>query len=422
MADIQFKEIENGVAIITPNGHEYVYTVYPWRMDRINSGDIGKASLQNGEYRDVSFNKECGFLRMTKENKRLLSIAKLLANVNSYIVNNDNKKLNDKIKLLIELAYKNQIKDFGCETNLSYYDYNRIPLLANVSNKAISQIMMKSTHKKLTEILTELIYAPLTNDVSSTIMKQLYATNDIYYLNENDLATLKKYNKPITHMIETQDKKIQAVQNDIDAIIRNIPIHLINWLAISNTQDIFKIRGDYNVPSGQIRVSTILPKISDIEMMCKQMQLSHMDYIKGKSYGDFIMDYYQLRQDYKTFQEKYKFELFAKRQHKLPEYSTTMNGHKINLVIPYTYAECQKIGKDFHNCFSEHEWRTFLSTGLRYGCALYKDDAPYICLDIDTETNEIHQALQPCNSNIHKADTIAKVVLKELQNLFNNIK
>ena len=428
MADIQFKEIKNGVAIITPNGHEYVYTVYPWRMDKIDVNDLGKVSVREENYNDVTFNKGCGTVRLTKENQKLLTTAKLLANINKEIEENNryfgnNELLINKVKMFIELAYKNQVKEFGRETDLSYDDYRRLSLLENIPNKTISQIVMQNQGRNLTDILAELMSTALEEGLSSTIIKQLHNMNDQFpYLAKDDYTILKKYNKQITHMIETQDKKLQAVQNDIDAIIRSIPIHLTNWLPNDAIRKALKIRGEYNIASNKISIPAILGAIEDIEYICNEMELPHMDYIKDKSYGEFEINYSHLKKEFEDFKEKHKFEMFNKRQHKLPEYNKIIDDHKIDLVIPYTYADCQKIGRDFHNCFSEYEWRNYLITGERYGCALYKDNVPYVCLDIDTRTNKIHQHLYPNNNSIGLRDTIAKTVLNELQNLFNNIK
>lgn len=428
MADIQFKEIKNGVAIITPNGHEYVYTVYPWRMDKIDANDLGKVSVREENYNDVTFNKGCGTIRLTKENLKLLTTAKLLANINKEIVQNNrylgnNELLINKVKMFIELAYKNQFKDFGRETDLSYEDYRRLSLLESIPNKIISQIVMENQYGKITDILTRLMFTTLEEGLSSTIIKQIHDMNDQFpYLTKDDYATLKKYNKQITYMIETQDKKLQAIQNNIDAIIRSIPIHLTNWLPNDAIRKALKIRGEYNIASNKISIPEILGMIEDIEYICNEMELPYMDYIKDKSYSEFEISYNHLKKEFEDFKEKHKFEMFDKRQHKLPEYNKTIENHKIDLVIPYTYADCQKIGKDFHNCFSEYEWRNYLITGEYYGCALYKDNEPYICLDIDTRTNNIRQHLYPYNNSINSRDTIAKTVLNELQNLFNNIK
>lgn len=427
MADIQFKEIKNGVAIITPNGHEYVYTVYPWRMDKIDVNDLGKASVREEDYNDVTFNKECGTVRLTKENKKLLATAKLLANINKEIENeryfDNNELLINKIKMFIELAYKNQIKDFGRDTDLSYDDYRKLKLLANIPNKTISQIVMQNQHRNLTDILIQLMMTTLEEGISNTIIKQIINKNDYYpYLAEDDFTILRKYNKQVTHMIETQDKKIQAVQNDIDAIIHSIPIHLTNWLPNGAIQKAFQIRAECNNPSNEIRIPVIVQKIDEIEFICKEMELPPMDYIKDKSYGEFIIGYNRLKKEFEDFKEKHKFDMFTKRQHKLPGYNKIIDNHKIDLVIPYTYKDCQKIGKDFCNCFGEYEWRNYLVTGVCYGCALYKDNKPYICLDISTKTNKIGQFLYPCNSSISNTDTIARTVFDELQNLFNNIK
>lgn len=421
MADIQFKEIKNGVAIITPNSHEYVYTVYPWRMDKIDVNDLGKVSVREENYNDITFNKECGTVRLTKENKKLLTTAKLLTNINKNINDISSNELKDKIKMLIELAYKNQFKEFGYETDLSYDDYMSLSLLEDIPNKTISQIVMENQEGYLTKILKELASIALEEGISSTIIKQLHDMNDYFpFITRDNFATLRKYNKQITHMIETQDKKIQAIQNEIDAINNNIPIYLTNWLSRNNIA--LKIRNTYAVPSKKIVVPVIIKAINNLEVMCKEMQLSHIDYIKDKSYGEFMIGYDHLEKEFKDFQEKQKFEMFTNRQHRLPEYNKIIDGHKIDLVIPYTYKDCQKIGKDFHNCFSDYEWRNYLVTGTCYGCALYKDNKPYICLDISVQTNKIGQFLYPCNSSISNTDTIARTVFDELQNLFNNIK
>jgi len=425
MANIQFKEITNGVAIITPNGHEYIYTVYPWRMDKIDVNDLGKASVREENYDDITFNKDCGTVRLTKENKKLLTTAKLLANINKYIDRNrfniNNDKLKNKIKMFIELAYKNQFKEFGCETDLSYDDYMRLSLLENIPNKTISQIVMENQEGYLTKILKELTVIALEEGLSSTIIKQLHDMNDFFpNLTKDDFAIIKKYNKQITYMIETQDKKIQAIKNNIDAINNSIPRYLTNWLT-SNTIAL-RICNRYAVPSNKIEIPTIVRVINSIELMCNEMQLSHMDYIKDKSYGEFMIGSEHLEKEFEDFKEKQKFEMFAKRQHKLPEYNKVIDGHKIDLVIPYTYSDCQKIGRDFRNCFSDYEWRNYLVNGSCYGCALYKDNKPYICLDISTRTNKINQFLYPCNDSISNTDTIARTVFNELQNLFNNIK
>ena len=426
MADIQFKEIKNGVAIITPNGHEYVYTVYPWRMDKIDVNDLGKISLREESYDDITFNKECGTVRLTKENKKLLITAKLLANINKNINNNgrfviSSNELKNKIKMFIELAYKNQFKEFGYETDLSYDDYISLSFLENIPNKTISQIVMENQEGYLTKILKELTAIALEEGISNTIIKQLHNMNDWFpYVTRDDFATLRKYNKQITHMIETQDKKIQAIKNDIEVINNSIPRYLINWLT-SNTIGL-KIRNKYAVPSNKIEIPVIARAINELEFMCNEMQLSHMDYIKDKSYGEFMIGYEHLEKEFENFKEKHKFEMFAKRQHNLPEYNKVIDGHKIDLVIPYTYSDCQKIGTDFHNCFSGYEWSNYLVTGSCYGCALYKDNKPYICLDVSTKTNKIGQFLYPCNDSISNTDTIARTVFNELQNLFNNIK
>ena len=428
MADIQFKEIKNGVAIITPNGHEYIYTVYPWRMDKIDINDLGKVSVREGSYDDITFNKGCGIVRLTKENQKLLTTAKLLANINKNIEENNrylgnNELLTNKIKMFIELAYKNQVKEFGRDTDLSYDDYRRLSLLKNIPNKIISQIVMENQGRNLTDILKQLMFTTLEEGISNTIIKQIKDMNDYFpNLIADDFTTLRKYNKQITHMIETQDKKLQAVQNDIDAIVRSIPIHLTNWLPKDAIQKAFKIRAECDNPSNKIRIPVIVQKIGEIEFICNEMELPLMDYIKDKSYSEFIIGYNRLKKEFEDFKEKHKFEMFDKRQHKLPEYNKIIDNHKIDLVIPYTYKDCQKIGKDFCNCFGEYEWRNYLLPGTCYGCALYKDNEPYICIDISVKTNRIGQALYPCNSSINKSDTIAKTVLNELQNLFNNIK
>lgn len=428
MADIQFKEIKNGVAIITPNGHEYVYTVYPWRMDKIDVNDLGKVSVRERSYDDVTFNKGCGTVRLTKENQKLLATAKLLANINKNIESSYNSghysnELVNKVKMFIELAYKNQVKEFGRETDLSYDDYMRLSLLEDIPNKTISQIVMENQEGFLTKILTRLMFTTLEDGISNTIIKQIKDMNDYYpNLTRDDFTTLKKYNKQITYMIETQDKKMQAVQNSIDAIIHSIPIHLTNWLPNDAIRKAFKVRAECDVLSNQIRIPVIVQKIDEIEFICNEMELPLMDYIKDKSYSEFIIGYNRLKKEFEDFKEKHKFDMFAKRQHKLPEYNKIIDNHKIDLVIPYTYKDCQKIGKDFCNCFGEYEWRNYLLPGTCYGCALYQDNEPYICIDISVKTNRIGQALYPCNSPINKSDTIAKTVLNELQNLFNNIK
>ena len=425
MADIILKEIENGVSITTPNGHEYIYTVYPWRVDKINREDLGKTALNTQHYNDITFNKECGILRRTNANVAMLNIAKLLANVNKFIHNDyideEHKK---KIILAMELAYKNKITTFGLVSELSLSDETLLKNLKYVPTKNISQaIAQEKKYNDLAQFLQAAILLSLKSKLSPTLLKQISLTTSdssmLFQPNKFDMLT--KYQQEIEHMLTTQDKKVQDIQNTINNIIDNIPNYIKDWL-YHQPQRALVIDNRYNQACKTISIIDIIDKLSFVEKTCTEMAISNADYIKNKSYSEFLIGIRKLNKIYDDYKAKRKFELFKERQQKLPKYSRIINNHKIELVVPYTYQDCQKIGNDFHNCFSDYEWSSYLATGMRYGCALYKDNKPYICLDVDVKSNVIRQYLYSWNTDVEHNDEIAKIVKNELQNLFLDIK
>lgn len=424
MADIILKEIENGVSITTPNGHEYIYTVYPWRVDKIDPNDLGKAAFRNHNYSDITFNKECGTLRRTNTNVAMLNIAKLLADVNRFLLNDEiNEEHQKKIILAMELAYKNNNASFGLACGLSNGDRILLKNLKQVSTKHISQTATKK-YNDLGQFLQEAILLSLGNDkLPPILLKQISLTtnNSSALFQPEKFDMLTKYKNEIEHMLTVQDKKVQSVQNAINNIINSIPNCIKDWLYYQ-PQRALAINDDYTKTCEQISITKILDKLSFVEKVCTEMKISNTDYIKNKSYSEFLIGVKKLEKVYYDYREKRKFELFKERQQKLPKYNKIIDGHKIELIIPYTYKDCKKIGNDFHNCFSDYEWNGYLLNGQRYGCALYKDNKPYICLDVDVKCNAIRQYLYPCNTHIDRKDEIAKIVKNELQDLFLDIK
>ena len=425
MADIILKEIENGVSITTPNGHEYIYTVYPWRVDKINPADLGKTALRNQQYGDITFNKECGTLRRTNANVAMLNIAKLLADVERFMHHDyvDDEEHKKKIILAMELAYKKGIASFGLSCELSKGDEILLRNLKCVPTKNISQaIAKKEKYNDLAQFLQEAIMLSLKDKLPPTILKHILTRGDGSILFQQEkFDMLMKYQKEIEHMLTTQDKKVQDIQNTIHNIINSIPNYIKDWLYNAPARSLI-IDDKYNKTCELISITDILDKLSIVDRTCTEMAISNADYIKNKSYSEFIIGVKKLGEIYQDYKEQHKMELFKKRQQKLPQYNKIIDNHKIELVIPYTYQECQKIGEDFHNCFAEYEWSSYLSRGERYGCALYKDNKPYICLDVDVECNAIRQYLYTWNTHIDRKDEIAKIVKNELQDLFDNIK
>jgi hypothetical protein len=424
MADIMLKEIENGVSITTPNGHEYIYTVYPWRVDKINPADLGKTAVRNKDYNDITFNKECGTLRRTNKNVAMLNIAKLLADVNRFMYNAElDEEHQKKIILAMELAYKNKVATFGLAYGLSDEDRVLLRNLKYVSTKNISQaIAKKERYNDIAYFLQEAISLSLKNKLSSIILEhmQLTKSDSSALLHQSTFDMLIKYQKEIEYMIVTQDKKVQEIENIVNNIMNSIPNYIRGWLYYK-PQSVFKLKDEYKKTNKQISLIDIIDTLKYIERTCAEMGIANTDYIKNKSYSEFLISADELKKVYKDYLEKHKFELFEKRQQKLPKYSKIIDEHKIELVIPYTYKDCQKIGNDFHNCFGAYEWNEYLITGQRYGCALYMDGQPYICLDIYTDNNIINQYLYSHNRYVPSNDKIAKIAHKDLQELFNNI-
>ena len=425
MADIMLKEIENGVSITTPNGHEYIYTVYPWRVDKINPADLGKTAVRNKDYNDITFNKECGTLRRTNRNVAMLNIAKLLADINRFMYNDGmDEEHKKKVILAMELAYKNKVATFGLAYGLSDGDRVLLRNLKYVSTKNISQaIAKKEKYNDVAQFLQEAISLSLKNKLSSTILKHISLTksDSSALLCQSTFNLLVKYQKEIEYMLTAQDKKVQEIENIVNNIMNSIPNYVRGWLYYK-PQSVFKIKDEYKKTNKQISLIEIIDTLKYVERTCTEMGITNTDYIKNKSYSEFLISADELKKVYKDYLEKHKFELFEKRQQKLPKYSKTIDEHKIELVIPYTFKDCKKIGEDFHNCFGAYEWNEYLITGVRYGCALYMDNTPYICLDIDIGTNVIHQYLYSHNRSIGRVDDIAIMVKNELQNLFLNIK
>jgi len=423
MADIILKEIENGVSITAPNGHEYIYTVYPWRVDKIDVNDLSVTSFYNHRYNDITFNRKCGTIKRTHVNMAMLNIAKLLADVNKLIYNNEmDEELQKKIILAMELAYKNKIANFGANSELSYTEKILLENLKDVSTKNISQAITKKKYNDLGQFLQEAITLSLKDKFPPTLLKRLVSSGSEIseLLSPKQFDMLTKYKNEIEYMLVEQDKKVQEIQNTINNIINNIPNYIKDWLEYE-PRNTFKIKDSCCRTSKDICLTTIINILGNIEKSCADMEIPTTDYVKNKSYSDFLISADKLAKVYKDYRERHKFELFTKRQERLPEYSKIIDEHKIELVIPYTYQDCQKIGRDFHNCFSDYEWRNYLGTGQRYGCALYMDGRPYICLDIYTNNNTISQWLYSHNRYVPSNDEIAKIAKKDLQELFNNI-
>ena len=425
MADIILKEIENGVSITTPNGHEYIYTVYPWRVDKIDADDLSVTSAYNHRYNDITFNKKCGTVKRTHVNVVMLNIAKLLADVERFMYNDiDNEEHKKKIILAMELAYKHRIANFGANSELSYAEKALLRILKDVSTKNISHaIYKKAKYNDLSQFLQEAIALSLKDKLPPTLLKCLVSSGcEIStLLSPKQFDMLIKYKNEIEYMLVEQDKKIQEIQNTLNNIVNSIPNYIYDWLEY-RPQNIFKIKDSCRKTCREIDLTNIICILDDIEKFCTEMEIPITDYVKNKSYSEFLISANKLSKVYNDYKERYKFELFKKRQQKLPQYSKIIDDHKIELAIPYTYQDCQKIGEDFHNCFSEYEWNNYLSIGHRYGCALYMDNHPYICLDVDVESNTIRQYLYSHNRNVRSTDEIAKIVKNELQNLFLDIK
>jgi hypothetical protein len=268
MADITLKEIENGVSITTPNGHEYIYTVYPWRVDKINPDDLGKTALHNQRYNDISFNKECGILRRTNANVAMLNIAKLLADVERFMHNDyvDDEEHKKKIILAMELAYKKGIATFGLACGLSTGDEILLRNLKCVPTKNISQaITKKEKYNDLAQFLQEAIMLSLKDKLPPTILKHILTRGDGSILfQQAKFDMLMKYQKEIEHMLTTQDKKVQDIQNTINNIINSIPNYIKDWLYDTPTRS-FIIDDRYNKTCEQIFITDILDKLSIVE-------------------------------------------------------------------------------------------------------------------------------------------------------------
>lgn len=396
MAKTVFSVLEDnkGIKCSIEGYGDYIITIYPtFNINATISYDVRGAKSWASS---LTFNKAYTPSR-TKEQTKLYQIFKILY-CRAYQSQGDNKV--EVYNLFMELLFKDlcnkDLELFAKYLNVGFDRY----LLRSFSLKEIS-LMIKDVkekgfeNKSINQLLRiyrsqfdseqivkmlEFIKSPFLKELVS---KQYTTVEEL----KEDIANIEKYYKFLVQDIKKERQTEKTIEeyrvklsNTIQEIITTNPLFVNDYFDITL---VTKNHAQYDI-------YRYLDYYKHIDELCSTLKITRktnpMTYVELKNY--III----LENEYSTLKHK----IFVENQKRL---NAEWNNEQYEIIIPHTYNDCVNIGNMFNNCFGGVEWRSYFSTGKRYGACIIEKATkkPLICLDIDIETKKIVQYLAPHN-------------------------
>lgn len=276
-------------------------------------------------------------------------------------------------------------------------------------NKSINQLLCiyrsQFDSEKITKML-DFIKSPFLKELT---LKQYNTAKEL----KRDITDIEKYYKFLVQDIKKERQTEKTIEeyriklsNTIQEITAANPLFVNDYFDITL---VTKAHSNYDI-------YRYLNYYKHIDELCSTLKVTRktnpMTYVELKSYIQILEDEYSA----------FKYKIFADNQKRL---NAEWSNKEYEIIIPYTYNDCVKIGNMFHNCFSTIEWRNYFATGYRYGACIIEKATkkPLICLDIDIKTKEIVQYLAPYNYTPKNTspfyseemrEEIRKVILKNI--------
>lgn len=387
----------------------------------------------------------------TKSNKKdwlVFNFLYMLYMITEDSLRSNTPYLKENLNLLAELFVKHA-KSRIITSSYSYGPYIRLSgdsghLWRSVDlRKYISQCFHSYDTDDITAIVAphtivqdiEKIYFNSVTHFSYPSVEKLFKNSNI-----KDMDTIQWMieNQKIIHHAYTKGIKEQEKRTQyIEELKNNIPPYLQNHYDIDEKSTYFGIekelvRYEYvTCPSGYRYTYEAFPKKWLNDENAESFILHLISIIRGiKDISEMLNISIDFNNNYSIFNlysiynnliltvlsqlDEIKNRKFKENQEKI---NISIEGYKI--VIPTSRAECSQIGEDFKNCLGGYEWSHFLEDGKRYCGAIYKDNKPFICFDVDVSTKGVIQWLGKSNSTNKSNES--KNLLRIVQDYFKNL-
>lgn len=276
-------------------------------------------------------------------------------------------------------------------------------------NKLVADKLKDHIHKEIKDnVIAEMILA------DETLLKGYFnMPSSSYYANTNIKEKILKYQDRLSKDIRATRKFETTLITTSQKLAREIPIMFRDYIQV--TMHNFRSLSDFHILISLLNIYDNLDKEMVYLENCNDFAL---DQTKGYTVYELDKHLKDIQNFVYSKKEQLARKNFAANQSKIANWEDD----NFYLLIPKTHAECSKIGRDFHNCFGDYEWRTWLSAGKGGGGAFYRkrDNKPMYCFDFAYSDNKIKQFLKPCNTKPSSTDNNAKYLRQIATKLIND--